>query len=202
MSNLVKLQYKALRLDGKNYDEWALDTTLHLESMKLGEVIKEGNITSLQDKSKAIIFLRHHIQEGLRAEYKDIKDPLQLWTNLKERERNFKKYSELISCLLVAEQNNELLLRNHQTRPIGSQLFPVEHDVVIIVGEGGWGTRPGSQCSHEVSIATSSNNRGGHNKTFQSPHQKWSKTKSKNERSHPQNKNNENKCYICAGNGH
>jgi hypothetical protein len=30
------------------------------------------------------------------------------------RERGFKKYSELISCLLVTEQNNELLMKNHQ----------------------------------------------------------------------------------------
>ena len=29
------------------------------------------------------------------------------------RERRFTKYSELISCLLVAEQNNELLMKNH-----------------------------------------------------------------------------------------
>ncbi|KAJ0017474.1 hypothetical protein Pint_11150 [Pistacia integerrima] len=85
MSNLVKLQYEALRLDEKDYDEWALNTTLHLESMKLGEVIKEGNMASPQNKSKATIFLWHHIQEGLWTEYKDIKDPLQLWTNLKER---------------------------------------------------------------------------------------------------------------------
>jgi hypothetical protein len=27
------------------------------------------------------------------------------------RERGFKKYSELISCFLVAEQNNELLMK-------------------------------------------------------------------------------------------
>ena len=40
------------------------------------------------------------------------------------RERRFTKYSELISCLLVAEQNNELLMRNHQSRPIGSKPFP------------------------------------------------------------------------------
>ena len=33
------------------------------------------------------------------------------------RERRFKKYSELISCLLVAEQNNELLMKNHQSHP-------------------------------------------------------------------------------------
>ncbi|KAG2708079.1 hypothetical protein I3760_05G174700 [Carya illinoinensis] len=40
------------------------------------------------------------------------------------RKRKFKKYSELISCLLVAEQNNKILLRNHQSRPTGSISFP------------------------------------------------------------------------------
>ena len=40
------------------------------------------------------------------------------------RERGFTKYSELISCLLVAEQNNELLMRNHQSRPTSSTPFP------------------------------------------------------------------------------
>jgi hypothetical protein len=36
------------------------------------------------------------------------------------REKGFKKYSELISCLLVAKQNNEFLMKNHETRPSGS----------------------------------------------------------------------------------
>ena len=40
------------------------------------------------------------------------------------RERRFIKYSELIACLLVAEKNNELLLQNYQSRPIGFQAFP------------------------------------------------------------------------------
>ena len=40
------------------------------------------------------------------------------------RERSFKKYSELISCLLVAEQNNELSMKNNQSRPIGTEPFP------------------------------------------------------------------------------
>jgi hypothetical protein len=39
------------------------------------------------------------------------------------RERKFTRYSELISCLLVAEQNNELLMKNHQSRPTGSTPF-------------------------------------------------------------------------------
>ena len=40
------------------------------------------------------------------------------------RERKFTKYSELISCFLVAKQNNELLLKNHQSRLTGSTAFP------------------------------------------------------------------------------
>ncbi|KZV20033.1 hypothetical protein F511_15276 [Dorcoceras hygrometricum] len=33
------------------------------------------------------------------------------------RVREFAKYSELIACLLVRENNNELLMRNNQFRP-------------------------------------------------------------------------------------
>ena len=36
------------------------------------------------------------------------------------RERRFTKYLELISYLLMVEQNNELLLKNHQSCPTGS----------------------------------------------------------------------------------
>lgn len=43
------------------------------------------------------------------------------------RERKFTEYSELISCLLIAEQNNELLLRNHEARPVGSAAVPEAH---------------------------------------------------------------------------
>ncbi|XP_027184011.1 uncharacterized protein LOC113782318 [Coffea eugenioides] len=38
------------------------------------------------------------------------------------REKGFKKYS--IACLLLAEQNNELLLKNHESRPTGVSPFP------------------------------------------------------------------------------
>ena len=40
------------------------------------------------------------------------------------RESRFTKYLELISCLLVPEQNNELLMKNHQSCPTGSEPFP------------------------------------------------------------------------------
>ena len=38
--------------------------------------------------------------------------------------KGFKKYSELISCFLVAEQNNELLMKNHDSRLTGTTSFP------------------------------------------------------------------------------
>ncbi|XP_021834864.1 uncharacterized protein LOC110774612 [Prunus avium] len=40
------------------------------------------------------------------------------------RYSGFTKYSEHVSCLLLAEQNNELLLKNHQSRPTGSTPLP------------------------------------------------------------------------------
>jgi hypothetical protein len=39
-------------------------------------------------------------------------------------EKGFKKYSELISCLLVAAQYNELLMKNHELCSRGSSPFP------------------------------------------------------------------------------
>ncbi|CAM8981626.1 unnamed protein product [Rhodiola kirilowii] len=39
------------------------------------------------------------------------------------RVRGFQRYSELIACLLIAEKNNELLIKNHQSHPTGSRTF-------------------------------------------------------------------------------
>ena len=85
MENLAKLEFVALDITGKNYLSWILDAEIHLEANALGETIKDGNNASNQDKAKAMIFLRHHLHEGLKAEYLTIKDPLVLWNNLKER---------------------------------------------------------------------------------------------------------------------
>ena len=51
------------------------------------------------------------------------------------RERRFAKYSKSISCLIVAEQNNELLLQNHQSRPTGFASNP-EVNVASSSGRG------------------------------------------------------------------
>ena len=54
--------------------------------MNLGVMIKEANQAFLQDRVKILIFLRHHLHEGLTK--------------------------------------NELLMRNHQSRPTRSESFP------------------------------------------------------------------------------
>ena len=61
MSNLTKLEFVALDITGKNYLSWILDAEIQLDTMNLGAVIKEGNQASLQDRTKALIFLRHLI---------------------------------------------------------------------------------------------------------------------------------------------
>ncbi|GAV64259.1 hypothetical protein CFOL_v3_07777 [Cephalotus follicularis] len=40
------------------------------------------------------------------------------------RLHGFTKYRELIGSFLIAEQNNELLLQNHESRPTGSAPLP------------------------------------------------------------------------------
>ncbi|GAV61945.1 LOW QUALITY PROTEIN: hypothetical protein CFOL_v3_05470, partial [Cephalotus follicularis] len=143
-----------------------------------------------------LIFLRHHIDDGLKYEYLTFKNPLELWKNLNDRFehlkavvlpkalndwsqlrfQDFKTVSEynstlfkivsqlkmcrevitedmllektyrtfhvsnillqqqyrlhgftkyrLIVSLLIAEQNNELLLQNHENRPTGPAPLP------------------------------------------------------------------------------
>ena len=85
MSNLTKLEFMALDITEKNYLSWTLDAEIHLDAMNLGATIKEGNQASLQDRTKELIFLRHHLHEDLKSEYFTVKDPLNLWNELKGR---------------------------------------------------------------------------------------------------------------------
>ncbi|GAV87723.1 UBN2 domain-containing protein, partial [Cephalotus follicularis] len=144
-----------------------------------------------------LIFLRHHINDGLEYEYLTVENPLELWQNINDkfehlkavvlpkalndwsqlrfqdsktvseynstlfkivsqlkmcgevitedmllekiyrtfhasnmllqqqyRLHGFTKYRELIGSLLIAEQNNELLLQNHESRLTGSAPLP------------------------------------------------------------------------------
>ena len=52
--------------------------------MNLRDTIKEENDSSAQDRAKTMIFLRHHLHEGLKTEYLTVKDLYVLWSILKE----------------------------------------------------------------------------------------------------------------------
>ncbi|KAK5784818.1 hypothetical protein PVK06_039356 [Gossypium arboreum] len=83
-------------------------------------------------------------------------------------EKGFKMYSKLISCLLVAKQNNELLMKNHEIRPIGSAPF-LEVNVVV---HNNYENEKYRGCSHDRGRGrsegrgrgrTSNRYHGGHN---------------------------------------
>ncbi|XP_070039710.1 uncharacterized protein [Nicotiana tomentosiformis] len=85
MSNLSKLEFVALDISGKNYLSWVLDAEIHLAAKALENTIIQRNEASGQNKAKAMIFLRHHLDVGLKTEYLTLKDPFELWSSLKER---------------------------------------------------------------------------------------------------------------------
>ncbi|KAL0365064.1 UNVERIFIED_CONTAM: hypothetical protein Sangu_0604000 [Sesamum angustifolium] len=125
------------------------------------------------------------------------------------REKGFTKYFELISCLLVAEQNNELLLKNHEFRPTGSAPF-AEVNVATrnhynhesYRGRGrGRGRNHSRGCGRDRGHGLGY--RGGHSKNI-SFHQKWKngEEKSEKENSGQTSKHVETSCYRCGGKGH
>ncbi|KAL6284411.1 hypothetical protein ACE6H2_015340 [Prunus campanulata] len=133
------------------------------------------------------------------------------------RERGFKKYSQLISCLLIAEQNNELLMKNHQSHPTGSRPFPeanANENMQTLWPEAnasryGCGRGRGRDRGH-------SRGRGrGHNydnyrnqvsysnKKNASHHQQWNNNgKGKGKVMYNSQKKDDEVCYRCGMKGH
>lgn len=278
MSNITKLEFAALSLNGNNYLSWVLDTKLHLDSMGLGNTINEDGIASKQNRAKAMIFIRHHLDPTLKDEYLTIEDPADLWKNLKERfdhqktvilpmarnewlnlrfqdfktvseycsaifritsklklcgepvtdgqimektfstfhandlllqqqyrQKGFTKYSELIACLLVAEQNNQLLMKNHESRPTGSAPFPEAN----VASKNNFSNRQ----NHGRGRGRGNSHYGGRGRKH-NYHQKWINDHTRHqklanngkgkERYNPTNfsKNSESSCYRCGMKGH
>ena len=117
MSNITKLEFVALDISGKNYLSWILDAELHLDAMNLGATIKQGNQASLQDRAKALIFLRHHLHEGLKNEYLTVKDPFTLWSNLKKR------YDHQKTVILPKARYDWMLLRLQDFKTVSGYNF-------------------------------------------------------------------------------
>nr|XP_016516170.1 PREDICTED: uncharacterized protein LOC107832804 [Nicotiana tabacum] len=124
MSNLSKLEFVALDISKKNYQLWFLDAEIHLAAKGLGNTITHVKVpldlwTGLKERYD-------HLKATVlpRARYEWMHLRLQDFKTQQYHERGFKKYPELISCLLVAEQHNTLLLKNHEARSTGSAPLP------------------------------------------------------------------------------
>lgn len=280
MSNFTKLEFEALDITGKNYLSWILDIEIHLAAQDLENTIKEGNNESESNRAKAMIFLRRHLHEALKSEYLTVKNPLELWKNLKDRydhqktvilpkarydwmhlrlqdfktvseynsalfkitsqlklcgekitdadmlektystfhasnvllqqqyrEKGFTKYSELISCLLVAEQNNKLLMKNHESRPTGSSPFPEANAATYNrYGRGGWHGRGGNRGRGRGNVR-GYGARGRGSQVQNHPIFKFNKSNTnlkleKNMDKEKKKKTIENECFRCGMKGH
>ncbi|XP_056866175.1 uncharacterized protein LOC130512334 [Raphanus sativus] len=268
MSNLTKLEINALDITGNNYMTWAVGARMHLRGSGLLETIDNTKTVSDEKKAKAMIFLRHHIHDGLKDEYITKEDPGDLWQSLKERfdhqkyvilpkakhewihlrfqdyksvsefnsamfgitsrmmlcgekisdydmiektlstfhpenvvlqqqyrVNGFKRYSELMQILLVAEKNNQLVLLNHQARPTGSAPFP-EVNVASSSYDNwrGRGRGRGRGRNH---------GRGrGRGRRFRPYDERNKKDSQENERGRDDKRQTEKVCYRCGMKGH
>ncbi|XP_021771649.1 uncharacterized protein LOC110735769 [Chenopodium quinoa] len=116
----------------------------------------------------------------------------------------FKKFNELMSVLLVAEQNNDLWLKNHNLRLIGSlatheanatNSYPPEANATQ---RGGCGNYNGSENYHEQG-----HGRGRNNFQRNSNFKNSEKQKGQSSRSHKQTPSKgKDTCYRCGMIGH
>ncbi|GAV88207.1 hypothetical protein CFOL_v3_31630, partial [Cephalotus follicularis] len=221
-----------------------------------------------------LIFLRHHIDDGLKYEYLTVENPLELWQNLNDRfehlkavvllkalndwsqlrfqdfktvsEYNFTlfkivshlkmcgevitedmllektnrtfhasnmllqqqyrlhgftNYRELIGSLLIAEQNNELLLQNHENRPTSSALLPEVNATSSEFRGRGRGRRRGRGSGRNQNFLGPRNN---NSMKWQNPdtkqRQKWRNPGQSGKDEQTQNK--KGNCNRCGMEGH
>nr|XP_009765544.1 PREDICTED: uncharacterized protein LOC104217086 [Nicotiana sylvestris]XP_009803051.1 PREDICTED: uncharacterized protein LOC104248488 [Nicotiana sylvestris] len=111
------------------------------------------------------------------------------------REKGFTKYSQLTFLLLVAERNNELLMRNHENQPTGSTPLPKEDEVHSHYANRGKGRGHirGRARVHIQGKKFPSVNHPPPKNNFQ----KW---KGKDEKRNAEG--SETKFYHCGGKGH
>ncbi|XP_033139366.1 uncharacterized protein LOC117125729 [Brassica rapa] len=136
MSKIANRDYAALNLSGGNYLQWALDTKIRLRSKGLGDTITKDNNENEKNRYRSISFIRHHLIEALvktvsmlRLCGEEVMEEELLektYTTFhasnmilqqQYKVKGFATYTDLISCLLLAEANNELLLKNSEARP-------------------------------------------------------------------------------------
>ncbi|KAK8335518.1 hypothetical protein V6Z12_A09G059500 [Gossypium hirsutum] len=133
ISNLAKLEFATLNISSKKYLSWVLDAEIQLDAKGLGNTIVVNKEASNQDKEKAMILIRHHLHEGLKVEYLFVKDPFELWKNLKKQFDHQKTVILLKACYdwmhlwlqdfkTVSEYNSELFKISSQLKLCGENI--------------------------------------------------------------------------------
>ena len=117
------------------------------------------------------------------------------------REKGFKKYSELISCLLVAEQNNELLMINHESRPTGSAPAPLPEVNVVMQNHYNYGRGRGRGRGYYRYRGRGRGHYGDHSINMTFP-QKRKCYERQFEKETGGNKRIENVCHRCGDKNH
>ncbi|KAK9691599.1 hypothetical protein RND81_09G206800 [Saponaria officinalis] len=131
----------------------------------------------------------------------------QLLLSQKYRQRGFKRYCELVSCLLVAEQNNEILLKYHQSRPTGTDPFPeVNATKYENRNKGHAGIRGRGRGRGRGTWNTRINYQGGRNGKFKIFYSNQKNDRKGGPREDPRDglrdRNIVNFCHRCGGKGH
>nr|GEY66369.1 reverse transcriptase domain-containing protein [Tanacetum cinerariifolium] len=65
--------------------------------------------TTVEQKAKAMIFLRHHLHENLKIKYLTVKDPLVLWDHLKDKYEHTEGYGEATIVKVVPMADNQTI---------------------------------------------------------------------------------------------
>nr|XP_009801036.1 PREDICTED: uncharacterized protein LOC104246839 [Nicotiana sylvestris]XP_016515639.1 PREDICTED: uncharacterized protein LOC107832329 [Nicotiana tabacum] len=113
------------------------------------------------------------------------------------RKKYFKKYSQLISLILVAERYNDLLIRNYDNRPTGSTPLPEVDEVYSHHTKHGKGHGHVRSRGRGRGRSQGRNFSGVNHPPKKNNHQKW-KGKSEN----PKAMGLETEYYRCGGKGH
>ena len=85
MSNIEKLKFHVLEMNGNNYLLWCLNIKLHLQMQGFDGVLVEKGKADEKDQTNTLIFIRCHLPESLKNQYQSIRELLTSWNRLMER---------------------------------------------------------------------------------------------------------------------
>jgi hypothetical protein len=164
--------------------------------------VNKYNYTLFKISSKLKLCGKNIINEDMLERTFSTFHPSNMLLQQQYRKHNFKIHSELISCLLVAEENNKLLLKNHQSHLTGFALFPEVNRTFFNRGNNGQRCKHGRNNQYRVGCTYNSLRR---NTT--SYHQKWNHNETQQREKgngllNKPPKAHEELCYRCGMKGH